>query len=87
MQPIVPPPVTSTVSPSTGPARWMACRPIDSGSAQAISPSVMWSSVTGVSCRSAITKRSRNMPWACGKTLALPRKNIFRHRLPRPAAQ
>ena len=46
MQPIVPPPVTSTRLPSSEPARRTACRPIDSGSAQAISPSEMSDSVT-----------------------------------------
>ena len=61
IEPIVPPSVTSTVLPVRLPARCTACRPIDSGSAQASSPSEM-SSVIGVSWRSPITKRSRNMP-------------------------
>ncbi len=42
---------------------------------------------TGRHWRSGITKASRNMPCTCGKTLALPRKRILRHRFSRPPRQ
>jgi hypothetical protein len=84
---MVPPPATNTERPSTSPARRIACSPIDSGSAHAISPSVISGSPIGVSCASPITMASRNRPCACGNTLALPRKNIERHRFRRPSRQ
>ena len=87
MQPMVPAPVTSTVLPTSGvPIRLTECRPTENGSQQASSPSVT-SPATGVNWRSPIRKYSRNMPWTCGKMLALPRKRISRQRFSRPSRQ
>ena len=44
-EPIGPQPVTSTCLPNTLPARWMACKPTDKGSAKAASDKLRWSAI------------------------------------------
>ena len=69
--PIGPQPVTSTLLPSSGPARLTACSATDSGSAIAPSPSLTWSASLCAWLASQ-TMRWRKAPCTCGVRIALP---------------
>ena len=53
--PIGPQPVTKTCLPNTLPARWIACKPTDKGSANAASDKLK-ESLSGCACDASITK-------------------------------
>ncbi len=85
-QPIGPQPDTSTLLPSSDPARDTACRQTASGSHTAASDrSVPGDSRTA--CRAGSVTACRNSPCSCGIRIAEPLKRMSEQWLAMPARQ